>query len=78
MSSNLTLDSQINAVDLAVIGDEGIIDVAELLETVWEPRKSMDVFLRSHTVIVKSPDYIESAEITGDVSGNAITIDVET
>ena len=67
VNSNLSLSDQVNAVDLAVVGDEGITDVAELLETAWEPRKSMDVILRSHTDITQDIDYVENVEIEGTV-----------
>ncbi len=77
VETNLILGIEVNAVSLVVIGDDGTVNVAELQETTWEPRQSMDIFFRSHTTIVETPDYIEEAEITGDVEGNTITINVE-
>lgn len=78
VNSNLTLSNQVEAVDLAVVSIEGQVDVSELLETSWEPQKSMDIIFRTHTAIFKTPEYIEDVEITGDISGNQMTINIDT
>ncbi len=63
-AGNLTVDSQINAVDLAYIEDLGIVDVSALLTTEWEPRVQMDIVFNSHSTIFDDVGSIEEVEIT--------------
>lgn len=81
LGNELDFDSQVNAVDLAILGDEGIIDLSELEDTSWESRFSMDILLRTHTAIflgLADTSYIENAEITGTVDGLTFVINIDT
>ncbi len=77
VDAKMSISSQTNAVDFAVKGDLGIVDVTAFMETAWESRRSMDVEFFSHTSLTEEPGIIETAIMTGDIAGQEFTFEIK-
>ena len=49
-------------VGVAIMRDEGVLDITEFIDTSWEKRASMDVFMSTSSVIREETGVIESVE----------------
>jgi hypothetical protein len=70
--------SILQAAGIAVWGSEGVRDLTELLDTAFEPRAGLDLFLSWPAPVDDAPGEIRRVQATGTLDSTTIEADIDT